>query len=261
MNRITSPRRSRAKWMTLAGVGAMALSLATAAQAQERPVGKVVGMPVSQMGVFAARNIFPGLDRNNRPLAQNNVNFLHLSQFAAGAFNTLIATVGVNQQNNSRPADFVYFPTDGQGRIPPAFTQINANDTFLQQQVIGVGNTAVAQVDVRQGNSGSYVPGATRWMLAPVAGVAPIQSANEQVNINNAHIQQTAIGANNTAVAVLGVDQNNAGNLEIPGQGLIGAMVNINTNVIVQTVVGEGNTAVATVNVNQQNSPVPGVGP
>jgi hypothetical protein len=255
MNAINGFCRIRAAWTPLVALGVAAMMPALPAQAQEKPIGTVMAVPLGDYGRFLAANAFPGLDSNNRPIQGNNANFLHLSQFAAGSFNTTIATVGVTQRNTGQPAQQVYVPTGGTGQIPQIYRQLNVNDTFLQQQVIGVGNTAVAQVTVNQENSGTYVPGMTRFFLAPADQLAPIRGANVGVNINNAHVQQTAIGANNTTVALLAVDQQNANNLALPGAALVNAVTNVNTNVVVQTVVGEGNTAVATIGVNQQNAP------
>jgi hypothetical protein len=220
----------------------------------ERPIGTVLAIPLADYGKFLAANAFPGLDANNRPIQGNNVSFLHVSQFAAGTFNTAIVTIGVTQRNSGQPARVLYMPTGGSGGIPSLYRQLNANDTFVQQQLIGVGNLAVAQVEVRQENSGTYIPGFTRFFLVPADRLGLVQGVNVGVNINTVHIQQTAIGVGNTAVAMVAVDQSNANNLALPGSDLINVVANINTNVIIQVVVGEGNSAVATIGVQQQNA-------
>lgn len=221
------------------------------AQLPERKVGTVLGLPLKDFGTFIAGNVIRG----------NNVNFLHLSQLAAGNFNSQIVTVGVTQRNTGEPATTVYIPTYGTGKVPQVYKQINVNDTLIEQTAVGFGNTQVAQVEVNQQNTATYVPGATRFLLVPSEGVDELQAVNEQTNINQLHLQQTAIGDANTQVALVGVNQANAANLQIPGEALVNAITNINTNVIVQTAVGNGNTQVATVNVNQQNTPVPASGP
>lgn len=253
MSSLQSLRRIGAGWIPFLAF-LVFIGVTGSAWAQERPIGTVMAVPLGDYGRFLSANAFPGLDANNRPIQGNNANFLHLSQFAAGSFNTTIATIGITQRNNGQPAQQVYMPMSG-GQIAPIYRQLNINDTLVQQQVVGVGNTAVAQVQVNQENSGTYIPGQTRFFLAPADGVGAIRGANIGVNVNNAHIQQTAIGANNTTVALLAVDQTNANNLALPGSGLVNTVTNVNTNVVVQTVVGEGNTAVATIGVNQQNAP------
>jgi hypothetical protein len=241
--------------LTLCGVATV--GTASAQTPLERPVGTVLAIPLPEYTRFLAANAFPGLDANLRPIQGNNVSFLHLSQFAAGTLNTAIVTVGVTQRNTGQPARMVYFPTGGTGGIPALYRQLNASDIFVEQQLIGVGNQAIAQVEVRQENSGTYIPGLTRFFLVPADKLGLVQGVNVGVNLNTVHVQQTAIGLNNTAVAMVAVDQSNANNLALPGSDLINVVANINTNVIIQMVVGEGNTAVATIGVQQQNLPAP----
>jgi hypothetical protein len=238
--------------LMLCGVGA--LRSVSAQTELSRPIGTVLAIPLADYGRFLAANAFPGLDANYRPIQGNNVSFLHLSQFAAGTFNTAIVTVGVTQRNTGQPARVVYFPTGGTGGVPALYRQLNANDTFVQQQLIGVGNLAIAQVEVQQENSGTYIPGFTRFFLVPADQVDLVRGVNVGVNINTVHVQQTAIGQGNTTVAMVGVDQSNANNLALPGSDLINIVANINTNVIIQLVVGEGNSAIATIGVQQQNA-------
>jgi len=224
----------------------MALTLTSVAHAQ-RPVGTEVGMHLKQYAPFLVANI----------TRQKNVNFLHLSQVIVGEGNNAVVTAGVNQANNTQPSPTVYFPAPG-GTMDPKFKQINVNDQYINQTIVGNGNNAVAQVDVNQSNTGTYTPGQTRWLLLPATGVDDVQAVNSQVNINNTHLEQVAVGNNNNLLAV--VNTNQANNLSLPGSptapgSLANIAVNINTNVIVQTVVGDGNNAVAQVNVNQQNGP------
>jgi hypothetical protein len=241
------------KTLSLRSLSVLALSLAavmtTPASAQqplaERQVGTVLGLPLRDFGPFLAANLIRG----------NNVNFLHLSQVAVGDFNSQIVSVGVTQRNSGLPAKTLYIPTGGAGQVPAIYKQINANDTIIEQTAIGTGNTQVAQVEVNQSNTATYVPGLTRFMLVPASGVPALRSVNEQANINQVHIQQTAVGDANTQVALVAVAQANASNLQVPGEALVSAIANLNTNVIIQTAVGDGNTQVATVSVNQQNAP------
>jgi len=218
---------------------------------RERAIGKDVGLPLLDFGPFLAANVVRG----------NNVNFLHLSQVAVGEFNTQIVTVGVTQRNTNQPATTIWIPTHGAGVVPNVYKQINVNETFVEQTAIGFGNTQVAQVDVTQSNDlaekQTFVPGFTRFLLVPVDGVPVLKSANVQKNINRVDVIQTAVGDQNTQVALVAVDQGNAANLRVPGEALVNAMININTNVVVQTAVGSGNTQVATVGVRQQNAPTP----
>jgi len=226
----------------LVTVGAVAPA---AAQLPERQIGTVLGLPLRDFGPFIAANVIRG----------NNVNFLHLSQIAAGELNTQIVTVGVTQRNTGQPAKTLYIPSRGTGKVPDVYKAINANDTIIEQTAVGFGNTQVVQVEVNQENAGTYVPGLTRFLLVPTSGLEALKSVNVQTNINEVHVQQTAVGDTNTQVALVGVNQQNATDLKIPGEALVNVVTNINLNVIVQTAVGEGNNQVATVAVNQQNAP------
>jgi hypothetical protein len=248
---------TRARNTTLALLALCTFGICGPASAQfglrERPIGKVLGLPLLDFGPFIAANVIRG----------NNVNFLHLSQVAAGDFNTQIVTVGVTQRNTNQPANTIYIPTRGLGVVPNIYKQINSNETLIEQTAIGSGNTQVAQVDVSQSNElnqaeqRTYAPGLTRFFLVPASGLPTLKSANVQKNINRVDVIQTAVGDANTQVALVAVDQRNAGNLQVPGGALVNAMININTNVVVQTAVGTGNTQVATVGVSQQNAPTP----
>src|SRR5688572_29769431 len=102
-----------------------ALSAADRAEAQlpDRKVVTVLGLPLRHFGPFIAANVIRG----------NNVDFLHLSQLAAGDFNTQIVTVGVTQRNTGQPANTLYIPTGGTGQVPQIYKQINFNDTLIQQ--------------------------------------------------------------------------------------------------------------------------------
>jgi hypothetical protein len=233
--------------LTLALLAAVGAAAPAAAQLPERQIGTVLGLPLRDFGPFIAANVVRG----------NNVNFLHLSQLAAGDFNSQIVTVGVTQRNTGQPARTLYIPTRGAGKVPDVYKQINANDILIEQTAIGTGNTQVAQVDVDQQNHGTYVPGSTRFFKLPTSGLPALRSANVQTNINEVHVQQTAVGDANTQVALVGVSQQNASNLQVPGEALVNAITNINLNVVVQTAVGTGNTQVATIGVTQQNAPAP----
>jgi len=244
---------ARARIRALALLALCSLGIGGPASAQfglrERPIGTVVGLPLRDFGPFLAANITRG----------NNVNFLHLSQTAAGELNTQIVTVGVLQRNTNQPANTMYIPTRGTGAVPEIYKQINVNETFVEQTAIGFGNTQVAQVDVRQVNElaeqRTYMPGVTRFFLVPANGLPELKSANVQKNINRVEVIQTAVGEENTQVALVAVDQRNASNIRVPGEALGNVMININTNVVIQTAVGSGNTQVATIGVRQQNAP------
>jgi len=250
MSRSTHPGRARGTRVTLLALLAIAVAGPGSAQVGrgERKIGTVISLPRRDFGRFVAANVRRG----------NNVNFLHLSQLAAGDLNTQVATVGVTQRNTGEPARSVYIPTRGTGKVPQIYEQLNVNDTFVEQQAIGRGNTQVVQVDVSQAAEQAqetYVPGRTRFLMVPVDGLPALKQANVQKNINQVDVIQTAIGDQNTQVALVAVDQANATDLKVPGQSLVNAITNINVNVVVQTAVGTGNTQVATIGVNQQNAP------
>jgi hypothetical protein len=83
--------------------------------------------------------------------------------------------------------------------------------------------------------------------------VPGILALNQQ-NVNVVKISQLAIGDENSQVAMLAIDQGNAGNLKVPSN-TTGALVqlNLNLNIITQVAVGNNNTQVATVQVGQEN--------
>lgn len=246
----------RSQWMTFGMICGMALTLTGAAQA--RPIGTAMGMPLRNYVPFLAANAARG----------NNVNALHLSQVVAGNLNTAVMTVGVNQNNQTAPAEKVYIPAPGATTVADAqpheaiYEQINASDQYIDQTIVGNGNNAALQVDINQQNSGNYTPVVDRFMQVPDFAAGPTQAVNASngININNAHLQQTVVGNNNTAVMTVGVNQNNASNLKVYAPADQAAKlavalpaVNVNVQVVNQVIIGDGNTAVATVNVNQQN--------
>jgi hypothetical protein len=246
----------RSQWMTVGMICGMALTLTGAAQA--RPIGTALGMPFRSYVPFLAANAARG----------NNVNALHLSQVVAGNLNTAVMTVGVNQNNNSAPADKVFIPAPGATTVAAAqpaeaiYEQINVSDQYIDQTIVGNGNNAALQVDINQQNTGTYTPVVDRFMQEPAYAAGPTQQVNASngININNAHLQQTVVGNENTAVMTVNVNQNNASNLKIYApaeqkanlQAAIPA-VNVNVQVVNQVIIGDNNLAVATVNVNQQN--------
>jgi hypothetical protein len=244
--------------MTFGMICGMALTLTGAAQA--RPIGTALGMPFRSYVPFLAANAIRG----------NNVNALHLSQVVAGNLNTAVMTVGVNQNNNTAPADTVFIPAPGATTVAQAqpaeaiYEQINVSDQYIDQTIVGNGNNAALQVDINQQNTGNYTPVQDRFMQEPIYAAGPTQQINagQGININNAHLQQTVVGNDNTAVMTVNVNQQNARNLNIyapaeQGAHLAAALpavnVNVNVQVVNQVIVGDNNLAVATVNVNQQN--------
>jgi hypothetical protein len=101
-------------------------------------------------------------------------------------------------------------------------------------------------------------------MQVPDYAANPTQQVNgsQGININNAHLQQTVVGDNNTAVMTVNVNQQNANNLKVYApadqsahlaRAIPAVNVNVNLQVVNQVIIGNNNMAVATVNVNQQN--------
>lgn len=221
-----------------------AVSLTGTAQAQVRkPLGAVLTVPIQSIGPIIAMNVF-----------QNNVNILGVTQTAVGSFNTQVATISVAQRNNgqtSRPAPTLFCKLPKQ--YLPAIEQINDNTVIVDQTAIGDNNTQVATVEVAQSNA-TYVPGQTKFLLMPMAAVAPFQQLN-QSNFNVVSVSQLAIGNNNTQVAAVAVDQSNSAGLKFPG-AYLGSLNQLNQNVatVSQTAVGDNNTQVATISVNQSNN-------
>ena len=130
--------------------------------------------------------------------------------------------------------------------------QANKNTAILEQAVYGSGNQQVAQVEIYQDNEVEVKKGA-RFLMCPRSAVDSILALN-QVNVNLVHITQLAVGNDNSQVAVMTVDQENAGSVKVPSAAA-GAMLQLNLNltIINQVAVGDGNTQVATINVGQGN--------
>jgi hypothetical protein len=213
-----------------------------------KPLGTVLTVPLPDFGTIVAQNI----------LHQNNVNLLQVSQAAIGDMNTQVATIAITHQNgwgpssSSSPATTCYLPAGSLNWIK----QANFDSTIVEQAAIGFGNQQIAQVQVNQANTGTAAPG-TKYLLCPLSGVPAIQALNQK-NVNVVHMSQLAIGDNNTQVATLSVNQQNAQNLQVPGS-LTSPLVqlNLNLSIISQVAIGNGNTQVATVDVGQANNPSP----
>jgi hypothetical protein len=164
-----------------------------------------------------------------------------------------VATVSIRQRNAAdwkkwEPSKTCYLPASSL----PWVKQANKNTTIIEQGAIGWGNQQVAQVEVSQANDVMVKPG-TKFMMAPLSAVPAIQALNQK-NVNVVKISQLAIGDENSQVAMLAVDQANAGNLKVPSDST-GALVqlNMNLNIITQVAIGNNNTQVATVQVGQEN--------
>jgi predicted amino acid-binding ACT domain protein len=209
-----------------------------------QPVGTVLTVPLSDFGTIVAQNV----------LHQNNVNLLQVTQGAVGDMNTQVATVSIRQHNGQDwsqwvPASTCYLPTKTLSWVQ----QANKNVTMIQQGVVGFGNQQVAQVQVQQDNEAMVTPG-TKFMMAPLSGVPAIQALNSQKNINIVNISQLALGDNNSQVALLSVDQQNASSLKVPSNLTAPLLqLNVNLNIITQVAVGNNNQQVATVDVGQSN--------
>jgi hypothetical protein len=251
MKSIACKTRSRTPWLALwTFCGMMAITSPAHAQwggwggwggggagggaSQQKQLGTVLAVPTQGLGTFMAQNL----------MHQNNVNIVKISQFAIGGWNTQAAVVGVTQQNGA-PAKSIWMPKSW----VPFVQQVNNNKTIVEQTAVGGHNTQVAQVFVSQGNSATAPHGAS-YMFCPTWAAGPIV----QMNNNVTSITQFALGSNNTQVAVVAVDQQNAAKLKVP-RNAAGSLVQLNNNVTVvnQVAVGNNNTQVAEVAVSQGN--------
>jgi len=213
-------------------------------QQQQQSAGTILTVPMKDYGQIVAQNA----------IRQKNVNLLHMTQVAVGDMNTQVATVSIRQRNNVdrkkwEPSKTCYLPASTLEWVK----QANKNTTTIEQGAVGWGNTQVAQVEVSQSNEAKIKPG-TKFMMAPMSAVPGILSLNQK-NVNVVHVSQLAIGDENSQVAMLAVDQSNAGNLKVPASST-GALVqlNFNLNIITQVAVGNNNTQVAQVSVGQENN-------
>lgn len=261
MNATRCPRRARANWKILALLGAAMLAFPAAAQAQEQPIGTVVGVPGWEFNDFVRVNASPGVDNFRRPLPANNVTVLH----TAPEFNSTIVTVAVTRQDSGQPARMVYFPTFG-NRIGPddyvrsrIYDQINAFDnTWSRSQVFGLYHNAVLGMEIAQEYPGTWEPGKTRFLLVPWDAVGEILAVNPSVKMTLVHRQVAHIGGGDHVVQLLAIQAN--GRLatstatariptRIPGGGLVGQIQRLNPNVKVTSVDATGTYPITTIEV------------
>jgi hypothetical protein len=203
------------------------------------PVGTVLTVPLSDYGAIVAQN----------GPHENEVNLLQVTQMVLGDTNTPAATISIREKHNKHAAKICWLPAWSLGWVQ----QANKNKTIIEQTAIGSGNTQVAQVEVQQ-NSEAEVPKGSRFVMCPLWAAGAIQALNP-ANVNLVQVAQLAVGDNNSQVALLSVDQQNAGQLQVPAAAA-GALVqlNINLTIINQIAIGNNNTQVVTVNVGQGNS-------
>ena len=206
--------------------------------AETTPVGTVLTVPLSDYGAILAQN-------GSR---QNQVDLLQVTQMVLGDTNTQAATLSIREKGNKHAAKICWLPAWSLGWVQ----QANKNKTIVEQTAFGSGNTQVAQVEVQQNNDAA-VPKGSRFVMCPLWAVGAIQSLNP-ANIDVVNVSQLAVGDNNSQVALLSVDQQNASQLQVPAAA-VGPLVqlNINLTIINQVAIGSNNTQVATVNVGQAN--------
>jgi predicted amino acid-binding ACT domain protein len=230
----------------VASCSLLLLTSAPAAPPNSNALGTVLQVPLLSLGAFLAQNI----------AHQNNISLLQVSQTAVGDLNSQVATVSVRQYNRYgnklEPAKRVWLPTAALGWIQ----RTNRDTVFITQDVYGVGNTQVAQVQVQQANASRNNPvkPGTRFMLAPVAGLGQLLALNAK-NINVVRINQLAVGDANSQVALLSVSQQSTNKVHVPKK-LVGPLVELNLNltIVTQTAVGNGNSQVVVLDVGQDNN-------
>jgi len=241
--------RARFCVQRLALATACTLVLLTSAPADppnSNALGTVLQVPLSSLGAFLAQNV----------AHQNNVSLLQVSQSAVGDLNSQVATVSVRQYGKNakklEPAKKVWIPTSALGWIQ----QTNRDTVFVTQDVYGVGNMQVAQVDVQQTSSSTNFPvnAGTRFMMAPMTDLGSILALNPK-NINVVRINQLAVGDANSQVALLSVSQQTASQVQVPKKSAAHiADLNLNLTIISQTAVGNNNSQVVVVDVGQDNN-------
>jgi hypothetical protein len=231
---IVSRSGSRAKWVALGMVCALATAFIPAAHAQS--LGTVMTVPWFELGTIWRLNV----------VRQSNVSVIHVSQVAVGNRNIQVATISVRQRNGAA-AHLVWLPK----RSLSFIRQLNSNTVMVEQAAFGDGNVQVAQVEVMQSNQS--VSRGSRFLKVPLSMVGSIRFLNQK-NFNVVDISQTAVGNNNVQTALVEVDQQNASRLKIPRSSLnVVLQMNVNVTVINQFAMGNGNVQVAEVRVNQSN--------
>jgi hypothetical protein len=249
MNALRSPRGNRAGWMTLALLCGAMLALTAAAPAQAQAIGTVIGVPADDLANFQQVNASPGVDQFGVQLPPNDVTELNTSPVAGEPFNTAIVTVSITDQATGQAAAQIYFPVDENGAVSPLYALINTNNSFANSLLINTGNTPVLLVNVGQSNTANLDLTRTRFLLVPADRVGSLEVTNPSVNFTTVHIQQTSVNGQLLTVALVGIDVNDAGSIQVPSQDLADLIQALNSNVVVQSVAGSSFFAITTISV------------
>jgi hypothetical protein len=250
MNTMRSPRGNRARWTTLALLCGAMLTMTAAAPAQAQTIGKVIGVPADDLANFQQVNASPGVDQFGQPLPPNDVTVLNTSPVVGDPFNTAIVTVSITDPASGQGASQIYFPIDANGEVSPLYALINANDSFANSLLINTGDTPVLLVNVGQSDTGNLDLTRTRFLLVPADRVGSLEVTNPSVEFTTVHIQQTSVNSQILAVALVGIDVNDAGNIQVPSQALADLVQALNSNVVVQNVAGSSLFAITTISVS-----------
>jgi hypothetical protein len=249
MNALRSPRGNRAGWTTLALLCGAILALTAAAPAQAQTIGTVIGVPADDLANFQQVNASPGVDQFGVQLPPNDVTVLNTSPVAGEPFNMAIVTVSITDQATGQPATQIYFPVDENGVVSPLYALINTNNSFANSLLINTGDTPVLLVNVGLSNTANLDLTRTRFLLVPADRVGSLEVTNPSVNFATVHIQQTSVNGQLLTVALVGIDVNDAGSIQVPSQDLADLIQALNSNVIVQSVAGSSFFAITTITV------------
>lgn len=254
MNTKRGMRRSQARWMIALTLCGALLGVGASAQAQERPIGTVVGVPMWELDAFLRANAVPGSEPRGGLLPANDVTVLHI----APEFNSAIATVAVTRRGTGEAASSVYFPTFGNGEMSRIYRQINAEDDWSFPRLFGEGFTAVVKVNMTQSPTGTYTPGRTRFVILPTEYLNEIVASNPVGKIRIVHRQRAQIGGGNRAVVLAAIDGSSllasgAATVQVPtvsyGQDLARLIRGLNSNVELQGLDTTGSGRATTIEV------------
>jgi hypothetical protein len=214
----------------------MAWGLAATAQAQTLKIGAVLGVPANDLEAFRRANDRSGVDLFGQLVPANDVTVLHIA--AGGLVGPTIATVSITERGSRAKAWRVFFPLREDGTISPLYQHINGSDLFSNPRILGSGNPPVAQMDLRQADTGDLDLEQTRFMLIPVSTFHRLEAENPRAKMSVVHVQRMGISPWDRWVLLVAIDAEHARELKLPGD-LATAIQALNSNLSL----GPGNLA------------------
>lgn len=215
MNAERCPSRARVHGLIAVTLCTMLGGLAASARADSIKVGTVLAVPLNELENFRLANSRTGRDFSGSLVPANDVTVLHVAP-GGGPFNTSIVTVSLTQKGSGLKSWRVFFPIRADSTISPLYQQMNARDSFSNVRIINNGISTVAQVDVRQKDTGNVELENTRFMLLPLNAVFRLAVENPTARLSPVHVQYITIGSRSMWTELVGIDAGHARELKIP---------------------------------------------